>query len=212
MQQWLVWRLVQVLRERMVEEKPRCLTVSASDKWAAHPDVFWGWIAAELELEAQAPENLLEAIAHRCRNRSMIFVIQELDMVKPATQDFLLNQFWSPLANRLDAQYQLGDGKCQLFLTGAADYEWTHSIPTLNQLEPWSSVSVARDMRPWLENGQVLSFLCQATEQLPQDLEKEWLQGSTSRGKPRAVIKQLGEAVGLKNGIEEMKSYWQLAA
>jgi inactive STAND len=212
MQQWLVWRLLQVSCERMVDEKPRCLTVSASGKWAAQPDIFWGWLSGELELEAQTPENLLESIAHLCRNRSVIFVIQELDMVKPATQDFLLNQFWTPLADRLEAQYQLGYGKCQLFLTGAADYEWKHSIATVDPLEPWSRVSVARDMRPWLENGPVLNFLCQATEQLPQDLEKEWLQGSTSRGKPKAVIKQLGQDVGLEDGIEEMKPYWQLAA
>jgi hypothetical protein len=66
-------------------------------------------------------------------------------------------------------------------------------------------VSAEQDLRPWLENRQVLDLLGKP----PDELDREWLR-EASPGKPKTVVKQLGQAIGLADGIDEMKPYWQL--
>jgi uncharacterized protein YqcC (DUF446 family) len=208
MQQWLVWRLVEQLRQQLGEaEKPQCLAVKASSQWAAQPELFWEWLAAQVHCPSQQRDDLLEAIAQACQNRSLVFVVHEFDLLKPETQRLLLSEFWQPLVQRLGPQAGLGWGKCRLLLTEACDYDSAVPIGGLQILDPWDQVQAERDMRPWLQNRPVRDLLGKP----PETLEQDWLQ-SASLGKPRKVVKQLGQAVGLEDGIDEMRPYWQLAA
>jgi hypothetical protein len=212
MQKWLVWRLVTRLYEQRQErEKPRCLMVKASGTWGAQPELFWRWLAGELQCSSEEPDVVLEEIIQLSQYRSHIFVIYEMDLLKSSAQKLLVESFWKPLVSRLSEQRGLGEGKCRLFLTETIDYQVDIAIEELITLDPWERVLVKSDMLPWLDRLPVLEFLKRTTRQSPQSLKDDWLQGETL-GKPQKVIKLLGQAAGLEDGIEEMKPYWQLAA
>jgi inactive STAND len=206
MQQWLVWRLVEQLRQQLGEdEKPRCLMVKASPLWAAQPELLWEWLAGELECDSNSKDDVLEAVVASCRHRSQVFVVHEFAVLKSEMRQMLLDEFWQPLVALLESQANLGWGKCRLLLTEDCDYE--SEYPIVKALAPWKTVSAEQDLRPWLENRQVLDLLGKP----PDELAQEWLREAPP-GKPKTVVKQLGQAIGLADGIDEMKPYWQLAA
>jgi inactive STAND len=209
MQQWLAWRLVEQLRKQLGEEdeKPQYLMVKASNQWGAKPELFWGWLAEQMGYPSQDKEEVLEAIAEACRNRSLIFVVYRFDVLKPAAQQLLLEEFWKPLAALLAPQTQLDWGKCRLLLTAGCKHNLEVPIGGLKVLNPWKEVLAEQDMRPWLQYRPVRDLLGKS----PESLEQEWLQNS-SLGEPGIVLQQLGQAIGLDDGIDEMKPYWQLAA
>jgi hypothetical protein len=212
MQQWLVWRLVTRLYEQRQErEKPRCLMVKATGTWAAQPELFWRWLAGELQCSSEEPDVVLEEIVQLSQYRSHVFVIHEMELLKSSAQKLLVDSFWKPLVLRLNEQRGLGEGKCRLFLTETIDYQADIAIEELITLDPWEKVCVKSEMLPWLDRPPVLEFLSRTTRKSPQGLKDEWLQDE-SLGKPQKVIKLLGQSVGLEDGLEEMKPYWQLAA
>jgi hypothetical protein len=204
MQQWLVWRLVEQLRQQLGEdEKPRCLMVKAAPQWTAQPELLWEWLAGKLKCDSNSKDDVLEAIVASCRHRSQVFVVHEFAVLKLEMRRMLLDEFWQPLVALLESQANLGWGKCRLLLTEDCDYE--SEYPIVKALAPWKTVSAERDLRPWLENRQVLDLLGKP----PDELDREWLR-EASPGKPKTVVKQLGQAIGLADGIDEMKPYWQL--
>jgi hypothetical protein len=207
MQQWLVWRLVEQLRQQQLgeDEKPRCLMVKASPQWAAQPELLWEWLAGELECDSNSKDDVLEAIVASCQSRSQVFVVHEFANSKTEMRQMLLDEFWQPLVALLESQAKLGWGKCRLLLTEDCDYE--SEYPIVKALAPWKTVSAEQDLRPWLENRQVLDLLGKP----PDEVAQEWLR-EASPGKPKTVVKQLGQAIGLADGIDEIKPYWQLAA
>jgi hypothetical protein len=215
MQQWLVWRLVSQLNEyeqQQSREEPRCLVVKANIEWGNSPELFWGWLAGELQCSSDNSEVVLEDIIQLIKSQSYIFVIYKIDLLRTSTQKFLMAEFWEPLVSRLTEKRKRGEGICRLFLTENIDYQANIQIKELVSLDPWREVLFTADMDPWFNLNLVLEFLSRtAPESTRRSLEDEWLRDE-SLGKPEKVIKLLGQAVGLADGIEEMKRYWQLAA
>jgi hypothetical protein len=212
MQEWLVWRLVEIFsREMTIEEKPSCYMINASNKWGPDPQLMWDWLAQVIACDSHDPNDVLEAIADRCRTQSLVFVLHEIAILSPDTLDLLLNSFWKNLTDKLKDEYRLGHGKCRLFLTEADDYNRVQDSDGLIVLNAWTEVTVVRDMRPWIEYRPVMHFLCQTAQKSVEELEKQWLQGD-SLGKPNTVIKRIGQDIELKNCIDEMRKHWQLAA
>lgn len=207
MKQWLVWRLVEQLRQQLGDtEKPRCLVVKTQSQWAAQPELFWEWLAAELQADSSNQADVLDAIVQACQTRSHVFVIHGFDVLKPVVQHMLIHDFWQPVMQLLGQRTKLGFGKCRLLLT--ADCDEPDRYPELiTSLTPWQTVDAEKEMRPWLEQRPVREFLGGT----PEELEQMWL-ATQPLGTPIKVIKKIGEAVDLTDVIDELQSYWQLTA
>ncbi len=216
LQKWLVWRLVQRFGEidgidGIETEKPFRLAVKATRHWGAQPEEFWKWLAEGINCEDVSPNGVLDAIAQTCQFRSVVIAIYEVSLLKRETWNYFLKTFWQPLTERLNADYGIRQRRCLLFLTGDATYRCPQpSIVLPDELSAWETVQ-QQEMRLWLRNRQVQQFLVKNTDKTEVQIEKEWVR-ELMVGKPRDVIRSLGQEVGLEDGIDEMVRHWELGA
>ncbi len=205
LQKWLVWRLVQRFQDidGIETEKAHQLSVTATRKWAAEPEIFWQWLAKRLGCDKATPEQVLDTIASTCQSRSVIIAIHEAGQIKPRVWEYFLKDFWQPLSQRLNSEAcGIQRRRCLLFLTEHAEYTCSQPISGLTELAPWRMVELREDWQPWLRNVQVQEFLKQKA-----DLS-DWL--SMRLDKPEVVIKGIGQEFELQDGIEAMVRHWNL--
>jgi hypothetical protein len=204
LQKWLVWRLVQKFHE--IEgrdgEKPFRLSIKATRRWQAQPEILWQWLAESVDCREESPDLILDAIAQMCKLRSVVIAIHEASQIKPGTWDYLLQEFWQPLSDRLNQNpCGIRQRRCLLFLSEHAEYNCPKNMSGLVELSAWKKVQEA-DWRRLLRNRQVQDFLNRPME------EQELL--SMPLDKPQVMIQGLGQAAGLEHGIEEMVHHWNL--
>jgi hypothetical protein len=154
-------------------------------------------------------DQAIEAIACVCQTRSLILVVHQIQHMTDPVWEAFHQDFWQPLTQQLNQQpCGIARGKCVLFLTGDVAHSCPENFPVLPNFAAWETVKQDH-MRPWLRNQGVRKLLTSGIPCEHDDLERRWIK-KLGLKKPRDVIQGLGQEMGLEDGLDELKKYWDI--
>jgi transcriptional regulator with XRE-family HTH domain len=202
-QRWLVKRFI----HKYHSANPYQLNVRS------HPMRFdfsevWQEFANRLKLSTAAPEVVLQCLCDLAQTKPIFIAVFGLHQSE--VRDRFLQEFWVRLCEKFCAETTRSiKSKLVLFLIEEPQARLFESFQDVHSFSPLTEISGA-DVTDWIQLKSVYELLSQTIgedklERLVQSDLPSW------NTEPYLMIDKVCFAFGLKNGIAEIESYWELA-